>query len=90
MRPRAVMPRKQKGPFPNEMAASNYFAYQRFAVTCEKQNISIHDSVLGMADDPFWDMFLAGIGPFHIQKHLCNSITFSLRTDDPGRPCMLI
>ena len=57
IRHRVVMPRKQKGPFPNKTAASNYSAYQTFAATCEKQNMPVHEAVLGMADDPFWDMF---------------------------------
>ena len=47
IRRRVVMPRRQKGPFPNGTAASNYSAYQTFAATCEKQNISVHEAVLG-------------------------------------------
>ena len=47
-------------------------------------------AVLDMADDPFWDMFLTGIGPSNIQKHLCGSITFNLQTDGPDRPYTLI
>ena len=70
IRRRVVMPRRQKGPFPNKTAASNYSAYQTFAATCEKQNISVHEAVLGMVDDPFWDMFSTGIGP-PIFKNIC-------------------
>ena len=70
IRRRVVMPRRQKGPFPNGTAASNYSAYQTFAATCEKQNISVHEAVLGMVDDPFWDMFSTGIGP-PIFKNIC-------------------
>ena len=70
IRRRVVMPRKQKGPFPNKTTASNYSAYQTFAATCEKQNISVHEAVLGMVDNPFWDMFSTGIGP-PIFKNIC-------------------
>ena len=55
---------------PNKTAASNYSAYQTFAATCEKQNISVHEAVLGMVDNPFWDMFSTGIGP-PIFKNIC-------------------
>ena len=72
IRRRVVMPRRQKGPFPNETAASNYSAYQTFAATCEKQNISVHDAVLGMVENPFWDMFSSGIGP-PILKNICTT-----------------
>ena len=72
IRRRVVMPRRQKGPFPNETAASNYSAYQTFAATCDKQNISVHDAVLGVAGNPFWDMFSSGVGP-PILKNICTT-----------------
>ena len=57
-----VMDRKCN-PFPNWTAARNFSANGSFALTCEKNRISVYDAAVRMAQDPSWNMFASGIPP---------------------------
>ena len=58
-----VSGRKKNGPFPNWMATNNFSTVRTFTATCEQQGLSVHDTIISMADDPDWDIFASGVPP---------------------------